>query len=59
MKIGEKGYQDFRFILLPLLAEQHEIVRRANALFARAEATKQAEAMTQSILAKAFAGRLW
>jgi len=67
---GVKGvaYKRFKYVQLPLppLAEQHEIVRRVNALFARADAierevaaaTKRAEAMTQAILAKAFAGKL-
>jgi type I restriction enzyme S subunit len=53
-------------IPLPPLAEQHEIVRRVDALFARADAvereaaaaTKRAEALTQAVLAKAFAGKL-
>jgi len=48
------------------LAEQQEIVRRVNDLFALAdsidqrvvEATRRAEAMTQSILARAFRGEL-
>jgi type I restriction enzyme S subunit len=51
---------------LPPLAEQHEIVRRVNALFARADAielevadaTKRADALTQAVLGKAFAGKL-
>lgn len=51
---------------LPPLAEQHEIVRRVNALFALADAveqrvaatTKRTEALTQSILARAFRGEL-
>ncbi len=51
---------------LPSLAEQHEIVRRVEALFTLADsieqrvqtATKQAEALTQSILARAFRGEL-
>ena len=49
---------------MPPLAEQHEIVRRVEALFARADAierevvaaTKRAEALTQAVLAKAFRG---
>jgi len=53
-------------IPLPPLAEQHEIVRRVEALFARADtverevaaATKRADALTQAVLAKAFAGKL-
>jgi type I restriction enzyme S subunit len=51
---------------LPPLAEQHEIIRRVNALFARADAverevaaaTKWAEALTQAVLARAFRGEL-
>lgn len=51
---------------LPPLAEQHEIVRRVNALFTRADAierevadaTKRAEALTQAVLVKAFRGEL-
>jgi type I restriction enzyme S subunit len=51
---------------LPPLAEQHEIVRRVNALFERADqieqqvvaATKRTEALTQAVLGKAFAGKL-
>lgn len=50
----------------PPLAEQQEIVRRVNDLFARAdsiehrvaEATRRADALTQSILARAFRGEL-
>lgn len=50
----------------PPLEEQREIVRRVEALFALADsieqraqtATKQAEALTQSILARAFRGEL-
>jgi type I restriction enzyme S subunit len=53
-------------VSLPPLAEQHEIVRRVNALFARADAverevadaTNRAEAMTQAVLGKAFSGKL-
>jgi type I restriction enzyme S subunit len=53
-------------IPLPPLSEQHEIVRRVDALFARADAaerevaaaTKRAEALTQAVLAKAFSGKL-
>jgi len=52
--------------LLPPLVEQHEIVRRVEALFERADtierevvaATKRTEALTQAVLGKAFAGRL-
>jgi type I restriction enzyme S subunit len=48
------------------LIEQHEIVRRVNALFARADdvervdadVTRLAEALTQAVLGKAFMGRL-
>ncbi|KUG15328.1 type i restriction-modification system, specificity subunit s [hydrocarbon metagenome] len=51
---------------LPPLSEQHEIVRRVEALFALAnqieyevaEATKRTEALTQAVLAKAFRGEL-
>jgi type I restriction enzyme S subunit len=51
---------------LPPLAEQHEIVRRVEALFALADkiearvqaATARVENITQSILAKAFRGEL-
>lgn len=53
-------------IPLPPLTEQHEIVRRVEALFALADAiekrvataTARAEKITQSILAKAFRGEL-
>ncbi|NOZ22238.1 MAG: hypothetical protein GXP25_14255, partial [Planctomycetes bacterium] len=53
-------------VALPSLAEQQEIVRRVRALFALADsieqrvqaATKQAEALTQSVLARAFRGEL-
>jgi len=53
-------------IPLPPLAEQHEIVRRVNALFERADhieqqvrgATKCIEALTQAVLGKAFRGEL-
>jgi len=53
-------------IPLPPLEEQHEIVRRVNALFALADqieqqvadATKRTEALTQAVLAKAFRGEL-
>jgi type I restriction enzyme S subunit len=52
--------------VLPPLEEQHEIVRRVEALFARADAiekqiaaaTKRADKLTQAILAKAFRGEL-
>lgn len=51
---------------LPSLLEQHEIVRRIDALFALADAiesrvgaaTARADKLTQSILAKAFCGEL-
>jgi len=51
---------------LPPLEEQHEIVRRVNALFKLADkieervaaATKRADKLTQSILAKAFRGEI-
>jgi len=51
---------------LPTLAEQHEIVRRVEALFKLADsiekrvaaATARAEKLTQAILAKAFRGEL-
>ena len=51
---------------LPPLEEQHEIVRRVEALFKLADtieervetATKRADKLTQSILAKAFRGKL-
>ncbi len=54
------------FHLLPPLPEQHEIVRRVEALFAYAdqiearlqEATARVKHLTQSILAKAFRGEL-
>jgi len=53
-------------IALPLLPEQHEIVRRAAALFALADrieaevaaAREKTETLRQSILARAFSGRL-
>lgn len=51
---------------LPPIAEQHEIVRRVEALFKLADAiekqvaaaTLRAERLTQAILAKAFRGEL-
>src|SRR5262245_59618292 len=51
---------------VPPIAEQHEIVRRVNALFKLADAmekrlslaTQRADKLTQSILAKAFRGEL-
>jgi len=53
-------------IPLPQLAEQQEIVRRVDALFALADqieqqvadASKRTEALTQAVLAKAFQGEL-
>lgn len=53
-------------IPLPPLAEQHEIVRRVEALLARADriekrlatATRRVETLTQAILAQAFRGEL-
>ena len=53
-------------IALPPLAEQHEIVRRVDALFKLADAierrvaaaTRRSERLTQAILAKAFRGDL-
>jgi type I restriction enzyme S subunit len=53
-------------VALPPLAEQHEIVRRVDALFALADkiearvtaATARVEKITQAILAKAFRGEL-
>ncbi len=66
-KIG-LGLDDIRAVQIPLppLTEQHEIVHRVDALFARADivereaaaATKRAEALTQAVLAKAFSGKL-
>jgi type I restriction enzyme, S subunit len=54
------------FVPLPPLAEQHEIVRRVEALFALADAVEQrvaratarADKLTQAILARAFRGEL-
>jgi type I restriction enzyme S subunit len=54
------------WIALPAVQEQHEIVRRVEALFRLADAiekrvaaaTAQAEKLTQAILAKAFRGEL-
>ncbi len=54
------------FIPLPPFAEQHEIVRRVEALFRLADAiearvamaTARAEKLTQAVLAKAFRGEL-
>jgi hypothetical protein len=54
------------FIILPSPAEQHEIVRRVEALFRLADAiekrvaaaTARAEKLTQAVLAKAFRGEL-
>jgi type I restriction enzyme S subunit len=53
-------------VALPSLEEQHEIVRRVEALFKLADAiekrveaaTKRADKLTQAILAKAFRGEL-
>jgi type I restriction enzyme S subunit len=53
-------------ICLPPIAEQHEIVRRIEALFDRADAierevvvaTKRCERLTQAVLGKAFSGEL-
>jgi len=67
---GVKGiaYKRMKSVLLPLppLPEQHEIVRRVDALFALADkieagvaaARAKTETMRQSILAQAFSGRL-
>jgi type I restriction enzyme S subunit len=54
------------WLLLPTIAEQHEIVRRVDALFKLADAierrvaaaTARAERLTQTIIAKAFRGEL-
>jgi type I restriction enzyme S subunit len=53
-------------VAIPPLSEQHEIVRRVDALFKLADqierrveaATKRANKLTQSILARAFSGEL-
>jgi len=53
-------------IPLPPIEEQHEIIRRVDALFALADeiekqvadATKRTEALKQAVLAKAFRGEL-
>jgi type I restriction enzyme S subunit len=60
--------EDFRRLPLPVppVAEQHEIVRRVDALFKLADAiearvaaaTTRADKITQAILAKAFRGEL-
>src|SRR5205823_2727044 len=60
--------EDFRRLPIPIppLAEQHEIVRRVEALFRLADAiekrvaaaTARAEKLTQAVLAKAFRGEL-
>jgi type I restriction enzyme S subunit len=63
--INQKDVAD-ALVLLPPLAEQHEIVRRVEALFRLADgiekrvaaATARAEKLTQAILAKAFRGEL-
>ena len=62
------GWRHIRGLLIPLppTQEQHEIVRRVEALFQLADAiekrvaaaTKRADKLTQSILAKAFRGEL-
>jgi type I restriction enzyme, S subunit len=62
------AFKRLRFVLLPIppLEEQHEIVRRVEALFALADAIEQrvarasarADKLTQAILAKAFRGEL-
>ena len=81
-KHGEKQFNEFIYgmglphlglnhlrqtiIQLPPLAEQHEIVRRVDALFALADriegevtgALERVEALTQAVLAKAFRGEL-
>ena len=66
-KIG-LGLDDIRAALIPYapLAEQHEIVRRVEALFALADriegevagARERVEVLTQAVLAKAFRGEL-
>jgi type I restriction enzyme S subunit len=66
-KVG-LGLDDIRsvWIARPPIEEQHEIVRRVEALFTLADtiekrvgaATKRAEKLTQAILAKAFRGEL-
>jgi hypothetical protein len=63
---NDEYFRYFLILSLPPLAEQHEIVRRVGALFARADAvdrevaaaTKRAEALMQAVLGKAFAGKL-
>jgi len=53
-------------LFLSPFAEQHEIVRRVNALFERADAIdreveaagRRYERLTQAVLGKAFAGKL-
>ena len=67
IKIG-LGLDDIRSIAIPLppLPEQHEIVRRVDALFALADsieakvaaARERTEKLRESILAKAFSGEL-
>jgi type I restriction enzyme S subunit len=66
-KVG-LGLDDIKSIAIPFpsVEEQHEIVKRVEALFNLAEtierrleaATKRAEKITQAILAKAFRGEL-
>jgi type I restriction enzyme S subunit len=64
-KISQKDIEAF-VVPLPPLAEQHEIVRRVEALFKTADvlearylkAKAQVDKLTQSILAKAFRGEL-
>ncbi len=64
-RISISGVTD-QYIPLPPLAEQHEIVRRVDALFRLADAierrvaaaTARADKLTQAILAKAFRGEL-
>jgi type I restriction enzyme S subunit len=61
-----QGTLNDTIVPLPPLAEQHEIVRRVEALFARADeierrvaaGTLRAENITQAVLAKAFRGEL-
>lgn len=64
-KISQKDMQAF-LVPVPPLAEQHEIVRRVDALFKLADAiearvvatTSRADKLTQAILSKAFRGEL-
>jgi type I restriction enzyme S subunit len=63
--VSLRGLKNFK-ILLPSLEEQKEIVRRVDALFAKADAIEQGyerlktqiEQLPQAILAKAFKGEL-